>query len=197
MILSVTSFKGGVGKTTTAVHLAAILSAEAPTVLVDGDPNRSVTSWAAAGKGLPFAVADVHQSVRIGRTYEHIVIDTEARPDTADLTAIATGCDLLILPSTPDALSLAAMFQMAAELKRVKAASWQILLTMVPPFPSTNGAEAMETIRAANLPLFASSISRLAAFQRASLDGITIREVAGPRSLRGWNEYCAVRQEIL
>ena len=51
VILTVASFKGGVGKTTTAIHLAAYFARQAPTVLIDGDPNRSSTSW--AGRGHP------------------------------------------------------------------------------------------------------------------------------------------------
>ena len=46
MIVTVASFKGGVGKTTTAFHLAKFFSeTEEPTLLVDGDPNRSSLSW--------------------------------------------------------------------------------------------------------------------------------------------------------
>jgi chromosome partitioning protein len=45
MIITIASFKGGVAKTTTAVHLAAYLQDRSPTLLIDGDPNRSATGW--------------------------------------------------------------------------------------------------------------------------------------------------------
>ena len=55
MIVTVASNKGGVGKTTTAIHLAAFLQQHAPTLLVDNDPNKSSTGWAARNEGgLPF-----------------------------------------------------------------------------------------------------------------------------------------------
>ena len=38
MIVTVASFKGGQAKTTTAVHLAALLNEQSPALLVDGDP---------------------------------------------------------------------------------------------------------------------------------------------------------------
>ena len=86
MIITIASFKGGVGKTTTAVHLAAYLQKKAPSLLVDGDANRSATVWGKRG-GLPFKVVDERQAARYAREYEHIVIDTEARPEEEDLKA--------------------------------------------------------------------------------------------------------------
>jgi chromosome partitioning protein len=46
MIYAVVNTKGGVGKTTTAVHLATMLARTERTLLIDGDPQASAASWA-------------------------------------------------------------------------------------------------------------------------------------------------------
>jgi len=79
MIITVASFKGSVGKTTTALHLATYFQNKTATLLVDGDLNRSALDWANRGN-LPFKVVDEKQAVKYARSYEHIVIDTPARP---------------------------------------------------------------------------------------------------------------------
>jgi chromosome partitioning protein len=49
MIITITALKGGVGKTTTAIHLAAYLETNLPTLLVDVDKNRSALVWSREG----------------------------------------------------------------------------------------------------------------------------------------------------
>lgn len=199
MIITIAAFKGGVGKTTTAVHMAAYLQQKAPTLLIDGDPNRSATGWAKRGSNghtLPFRVVDERQAARYVRDYEHIVIDTQARPSREDLEALSDGCDLLILPSTPDALALDALLQTIDELQVLKADCYRILLTMIPPKPSRDGQEAQNTLQDAGLPLFSTMIRRLVAFQKAALAGLPVNAVADPRAAIGWDDYCRVGQEI-
>lgn len=194
MVVTVASFKGGVGKSTTAIHLAAYLQAKAPTLLVDGDPNRSVTEWARAGK-LPFTVVDERQAAMHARTFEHIVIDTKARPDEEDLRALALGCHLLVIPCTPDPLSLRALRLTVSALKNIGAERFRVLLTVVPPRPSRDGDDAREMIGQMGLPLFRASIPRLVAFQKAVLEGTTVLEVRDPRGQAGWEEYQRVGKE--
>jgi chromosome partitioning protein len=196
MILTVASFKGGVGKTTTAVHLAAYLQKKSPTLLIDGDPNRSASKWTTRG-GLPFKIVDERQAARYGRDYEHIVIDTEARPNEEDLRALADGCDMLVIPTTPDALALDALLLTVEALEKVGADRYRILLTIIPPKPSKDGDEAHEMLKKRGLPVFKSKIRRLVAFQKASLAGVPVYDVSDPRAAEAWSDYERVGKEIL
>jgi chromosome partitioning protein len=196
MIVTVASFKGGVGKSTTAVHLAAYLHAKAPTLLIDGDPNRSVTGWSKRG-ALPFQVIDERQAARYARDYQHIVIDTQARPSREDLDALAGGCDLLVIPSTPDALALDALMLTAAALHELGAERFKVLVTICPPKPSRDAEEARAAIAEAGLPMFDGDIRRAAAFQKAALQGVVVSSLKDPRAADCWHDYERIGTEIL
>lgn len=199
MILTVASFKGGQAKTTTAVHLAAFLTQQAgedSTLLVDGDPNRSATGWDRRGS-LPFRVCDERQAARFARDYQHIVIDTQARPARDDLEALADGCDQLVIPCTPDALSLDALFLIVDELKTIGTNRFRILLTIIPPKPSRDGEEARAALNERRVPVLSSGIRRFVAFQKSALQGVPVYEVNDPRAEEGWNDYRLVGEEII
>ena len=195
MIITVASFKGGVGKSTSAVHLAAFFSTLAKTVLVDGDPNRSATAWAKKGN-LPFEVVGEHQAAIYARQCEHLVIDTKARPESEDLKALAMGCNLLVLPCTPDPLSMEALMLTISAVRSLGSDRYRILLTIVPPRPIPEGENARRAIVEAGLPIFDGEIRRLIAFQRAVLDGVTVDQVKDERASFGWSDYERIGQEI-
>lgn len=200
MIITATSFKGGVGKTTTAIHIAAYLNTQKPALLIDGDANRSAIEWASRGPGLPFKVIDERLTARCVGEYAgdrgHVVIDTEARPDERELKTLADGCDLLILPTTPDALSLAALLHAVEALRALKVEHFKILLTIIPPKPSRDGDEARDLIREKGLPVFEGFIRRFVAFQKAALAGTTVDQANDPHAADGWADYQAIGREL-
>ena len=192
MVVTLASFKGGVSKTTSAVHLAAFLQEKGSTLLIDGDPNRSATGWAKRADFL-FTVLDVSSAKGKSGQYTHVVIDTEARPTAEDMKALADQCDLLVIPTTPDALALDALMQ---TLEALQGSNYKVLLTIVPPKPSKAGEEVRAVLKKAGWPVFKSSIRRLAAFPKAAMIGCLVQDVPDPRAGLGWQDYQALGREL-
>jgi chromosome partitioning protein len=196
MFLTIASYKGGVGKTTTAVHLAAFLQKHGATLLIDGDPNRSATAWARRG-GFPFQIADEKEGAYQARNFQNVVIDTEARPGSDDFAALAKGCDLLVIPTVPASLDTDALVLTLEAARKLAPDKYRVLLTKVPPPPETDGLQLREVLQREGIPVFATDIPRLKSFERAAAAGVPVYAVADdPRARRAWEAYEAAGKEM-
>lgn len=194
MIVGICSFKGGVGKTTLAIHLSHHLNGRKPALLVDGDLNRSALTWSKRG-GLGFTVIDERQAAKYSRNFDNIVLDTPARPSLSDLKAMVDGCDQLIVMTGCDALSLDAIIPAVQTLEQIGAEHYRVLLNMVPPVGNA-GEEARELLKSQGLPLFKAQIRRYAVFNQAALEGKTVDQVRNDYSPEAWADVQGVGREL-
>ncbi len=99
MKIAVVNTKGGVGKTTTAIYLATVASAQGKsTELLDADPQGSATSWAEiATEGsapLPFQVSPANK-ITLSRASSSDITVIDTPPGAADIIQAAidaAGC---------------------------------------------------------------------------------------------------------
>jgi chromosome partitioning protein len=108
MIIAVVNQKGGAGKTTIALNLAAALAAEGKRVLlVDADPQQTAQDWAAVRTlPPPFQVIGLAKPVlhrdlpKMAADYDHVIIDGAPRNYEVARSAIAAA-DLVLIPVQP------------------------------------------------------------------------------------------------
>jgi chromosome partitioning protein len=172
-IITITGFKGGVGKSTSAIHIASFLSGMAKVLVVDGDQNRTCINWASRG-ALPFAIVDQRQAVKMVAGHDYVLIDTPARPDTDDLKEFSKGCDLLILPTTPDVVSLEPLLEFT---KNISDTAYRVFLTIVPPAPNKEATTIKQDLQNSGIPFFQTVIRRSVAYSKAALAGLTVKDV--------------------
>lgn len=110
-IISVINQKGGVGKTTLSLGIAAYLSSLGHRVLlIDADPQHSASDWQSLRDDTPFHVVQMARenmavdAMKMAENYEYTVID--GPPNGA---AISRSCiiasDFVLMPVEPSGLS--------------------------------------------------------------------------------------------
>ena len=204
MILTVASFKGGVGKTTTAIHLTAFLNHigpdSGPALLLDGDSTKNATAWGDRGaekaEQFPFRVAPIEAAAKLSRQYEHIVIDTGQKPSAQDLEASAKGSDLLVIPAVPSALDTDGLGQTIRTLQEMQIANYRVLLCKVAPDEADAAAELRGLLARIGAPMFLTQIPRLKAYAKAAAAGVIVSSAIDRQGERAWEAYAAAGREI-
>ncbi|MGH8549547.1 MAG: ParA family partition ATPase [Methylococcales bacterium] len=186
MIIAILNQKGGVGKTTLSVNLAAALALSGhSTLLVDADPQGSALDWQAARQGeslfpvVGMAKPTLHKDIPgLAAGYEYVVIDGPPRANDLARSAILAAA-LVVIPVQPspyDVWAAEEIIRLIAEasvfkenLKSVFAINRKISNTAI-------GRDVAEALKGYPFPLATSYLSQRVAFAESAASGLSVLE---------------------
>lgn len=180
--IAIISQKGGAGKTTLALHLAAAAQASGRVALVvDTDPQATASQWAAWRQEAPPEVIDSpppRLAAKIAAAKEQgaelIVIDTPPHADSAARAAVEAA-DLVLIPCRPSAFDLSAI-QTTAKLVQLLRRPAFVVFTAGPPNAPRIYQEAGELVDGFGTPPCPMLLPDRAAYRHASAEGRTVME---------------------
>ena len=189
-VIAVAQRKGGVGKTTLAVCVAAEFRRWGRNVaLIDADPQRSACHWAELGNlqfpayeltlGNQPVIKWVNDLIAISRDYEYLVVDTA--PSDRALVAPIVASSLVLVPCTPSGLDLEATAQTLEIVNAVRShrQKYHPLLMIVPNRVDARTLEGQQLVEELNGfgEIVSPPIGYRSAYVRAFSEGRSIAEM--------------------
>lgn len=207
-VYAVVNTKGGVGKTTTAVHLATMLARTSKTLLIDGDPQASAASWAAWRRDSDRATsptttcltgkAILSEGKGLLAGFAHTVIDAGGR-DSAGLRSALLLANVAIIPIGASNLDAAAMTDLLEIVELAKeynpSLDVRVLLTRVDPRTKDTG-EMLTFLVEQKLTVLATRVCERVAYRRAIGEGAIVQEVGKSKDAAAINEMEAFLKEV-
>jgi chromosome partitioning protein len=198
-VISLTSFKGGVGKSTLAVNLAGALALNASTVLVDEDPLQSCYQWAQQNGRLPMPVLlpQEVQNTDLGAS-KYLLVDTEGRPKLQDLSELISSSRWTLIPCGTSGLEIDGTLRLISALRSTDATleKVKVVITKAPPV-GTVGQQARDALRKAGIPVATSVVRSYVAHQKAAELGVLVKDVPDPRAAPAWADMLELAMEVV
>jgi len=190
MIVALLNQKGGVGKTTLALHLAGVWAGRGRRVLVvDADPQGSALDWSEqrGREGLAhlFGVVGLARDMlhrelpEVARGYDHVVIDGPPRVAGIARSALLAA-DLVIIPAQPspfDGWASAEMLRLLDEARIFRPELRARMLLNRCPARTVIARETAEALEGHDPPVLAGRVGQRVAFADAARTGRLVSEI--------------------
>ena len=201
-VIAILNGKGGVGKTTTSINLAASLAEKKKVLLVDADLQGSATWWfSRSDTGMDFDLSQETNpklliNLRKIKGYDLVIVDTPPALHSQALAAVVKNADYLVLPTPPAPMDLAALIDTVKEAVTPVGTPHRVLLTKVDTRSLREAIEAQNTLLQLGIPACNAFVRIYKAHERAALDGVPITQWRGKNAREAESDYRRVADEL-
>ena len=182
-VITVTNQKGGCGKTTLSINLAAALSEHGKVLLADADEQQSAAAWHGLGNNSKFEVIGYPGALDSlpddAQGFDYVVIDCQPRAHKKDLQAVEW-CDLALVPMQASVLDFWAAEE-TLDLVRAYMIGNGILAAIIPTRLQKRtklARELQKSLLADDLDVYP-GMSQLQAYAQAMTAGLTVMDAPG------------------
>lgn len=205
-VTAVINQKGGAGKTTLAMNLAAGLARRGDTIVMDLDPQGSSTQWASMGQHpFPATVEQIngtwdartlHQNYQ---AYRHMVLDCPPSLDSHASLQALRACDVALIPVLPSPIDLWASLKLPQEIEEARKVNPNIkaylVLNQLEP-NSALSAAMHDALVEFGIPVLNAVIRRRAVYRSAALEGASVFQMGG-HGIQAVEEIEAIIREVI
>jgi chromosome partitioning protein len=188
-VVAVVCQKGGVGKTTLALELAATVAASSGrALLVDIDPQRSAEEIVVSSQNVPFDFAAeddpaVLKQLRTVRDYDTVIVDTPGSLEhAATVAGVLASATFALIPMVPERAAVQPVIR-TARMCADHDIPHRVVINMADPLRGQGPVDAAwGLLDELKIPRMRSRVRRYVSHSQAQLDGRPITEYRGDRS---------------
>ena len=189
MIVGILSQKGGVGKSTISINLAATLaSRRRRVILVDADPQGSAMAWSSAREAAPLfpvvgmAKPTLHKDLpEVARDYDHVIIDGAPRVNDLGRAAIIAS-DLVVIPVQPSPYDVWAAAETVALVREAQQFKPALKAVFAINRKISNTAIGRDVVGAlaqfADVPVLTATLAQRVAYAESAGAGLSVAEAS-------------------
>jgi chromosome partitioning protein len=187
MKIALLNQKGGTGKTTLSIHIAAALASSGRRVLlIDADLQHSALDWQAAREGesvmtvVGLPTRTLHKEIaRLAAGFDDIVIDGPPRVNDVAKSAIAAA-DVVLIPVQPSPYDVWAAKEIVDLIDEVRVLKPEVRAVFVVNRKIVNtaiGRDVVGALAGYDLPVLRSTIGQRVTFAESAATGSTVMEL--------------------
>lgn len=203
-VIALVGNKGGAGKTTLSVNLAAGLAKQATVIVIDADPQGSAVQWNAFTDDSAITVLEASdelgiQLAELSKKHDYIVVDCPPSVHAVQTIKVLEICDLALIPVQPSPVDLWATVHTEKAVQQARQSNPDLRAMLIINQLETRTTLSQlvrDALSEISLPVAKTALRRRAVFRNSALEGKNVFEM-GRRGIDAAGEIDELINEVI